>query len=400
MTKRLWGSLALAAGVILAGLWHTHAITDIYQRSSFADFSVYFAAAKAVGAGKPIYDLDGMRAHTFAPYYKYPPLFASLLRYFLPFGQRPVAMAWLILSQGFYFASFLLLTRLFQLSWQKADFWIVLCFFLFFQPTIDSLNGPQMDCFLLLLLSLGCLFISSSKESRAGFVVACAAGVKVFPIAWLLYFSAARMKRAVLWFVLTLAFFVLLSIAISGWGPFLDFTLHVLPINAASSAYVENQSFFGFVSRFFTDGTAWNEGAATVMPALSWLSRGFALAVLSISLRGVWNHRHDDLFYAGFLGALLLSLPVVWMHYETLQLLPLTVIYAHFRKRGATSMRWALLGIGYLLLAIGNQKLAGEMPPILQSMKFYGASLLWGLCVWEERGSEPPPTGVLGQPPS
>lgn len=377
----MWDSRYLKAGLIvaclLAALWYTHGIYDILRQSSFTDFGVFFHAGDRLRKGEPMYDADGMRAFTFGPQYKYPPFWASLLQFIAPFEFRKVAIAWLFLSQVFYFGSFALLCRLFGFRFHSSEFYILLFAFLFFQPTLDSMNGPQMDALFLFILTLSWWGLARGRESVSGAAIGFMAAIKITPGFMGLHFLVRRKWPALVSLLISYLLLMVGSLLLAGWDAHREYLFNALPASIGTTAYIENQSLFGFVARFFVEGTSYEAGKATVLPIAKWITVLVSTFILSASIYFGWKSRHEDAVYASWITVLLLLLPFSWTHYELILLFPIAVLFFHQRTAEKDLKGWVLLGLAYLLLAYGTPETLRAPAYFAHSYKFYAVLLLW-----------------------
>jgi alpha-1,2-mannosyltransferase len=350
---------------------------DILSDMTFSDFTIYFRAAEAARANQPIYDIQGMNAQTFDPYYKYPPLAAHILKFFVPHGLRQMALVWFYLSIAFYVASLLIWIFTAKIPLFSAESLLLACMLFSSQPAVDSLSGPQMDCFMLLLLFICCWGVINNRSLFAGGSIAAATMIKIFPIVLLLPFFQMRRHRDIAFFALVVTALLLISFSLAGIEEHVEFLTGVLPANVHASAFVENQSLFGFLSRFFTDGSEWNDGRPTNLPGVLWIARiiGIVMLVTTVYLA---RFNRLEISIAAIVVWLLIALPVVWVHYQTLLFFP-AALYLHHqsRERLNDSTGWLCFGIAWALIAFGNHSLLKDAPVWIQSYKFYGAFLLW-----------------------
>ena len=352
-------------------------MSDILSDMTFSDFTIYFRAAEAARQNKPIYDLEGMNSRTFDPFYKYSPLPAHTLKFFVPYGLRKLALVWFYLSIAFYVGSLLLWLVTAKIPLLSSESLLLICMLFSSQPAVDSLSGPQMDCFILFLLFVCCWGVLKNRSSFTGVSIAIATMVKIFPAAILFPLFEKRRYRDVAFFCLALALLLLLSFSLAGLKDHVDFFAGVLPANLHASAYVENQSLFGFLSRFFTDGSEWNAGRPANLPIILWITRIIGIAML-LTTAYLSRFNRVEISMAAIVVWLLIALPVAWVHYQTLLFFPAALYLHHqIRVRLHDTKGWLFLAVAWTLIAFGNQSLLVEAPVLLQSYKFYGAFLLW-----------------------
>jgi hypothetical protein len=368
----------LAALLALAALSYAYRIERIARKGPFPDFRVMFRASQALHQDRPLYDVDRMSQEPFAAHYKYPPLFAALLEPLRPLGFRRAARVWLVVLQACYFGAFAVLCRAFRLRFRSLRFYLASITVLVFQPAIDSFWNGQLDAPLLLVLAGAWAALATGREVRAGALIAVAAMLKVYPAYMASFLLLRRRWRALASCAVSALLLGAASIVLAGWPPHIEFVARVLPVNAATTAWVENQSLSGLFARFFVDGRIGGPGKETVVPAATVLGAVTGAAVLAATfLAGFRTSREGSLFCA-LVAALLLVLPVAWMHYEVLLLLPLFDLLARpFDRSNGGTVQAVLLGAAALLVALGNQYIMLRHPWVPQSFKFFGVLLVW-----------------------
>jgi hypothetical protein len=375
----LGGILVIVA--LGAAAWFLSEMSDILSDMTFSDFTIYYRAAEKAKADLPIYDIEGMNSHTFDPFYKYPPLEAHLLKFFVSFGLRQTALAWFYASLLFYIGSLLLWIYTARIPLLSSESLLLSCLLFSSQPAIDSLSGPQMDSLMLFLLFVCCFGILRHRSIFSGGSIAIMTMIKVFPAILLLPFIQMRRYREIAAFGSVLMLLVLISLSLAGFQENMEFLTGILPANVHASAYVENQSLFGFLSRFLTNGSEWNAGRPANLPALLWLTRIIGIGMLLITAYVTRSNR-VEMAVATLVVWLLIALPVAWVHYQTLLFFPAALYLHHqIQERLNDTKGWLCFGIAWALIAFGNQSILREAPVLLQSYKFYGALLLWILYV-------------------
>jgi uncharacterized membrane protein len=370
----------LAALLALAALSYAYRVGRIAYKGPFPDFRVMFRATQALHQDRPLYDVDRMSQEPFAAYYKYPPLFAPLLEPLRPLGFRRAARVWLLVLQICYFGAFAVLCRAFRLRFRSPRFYLAGITVLVFQPSIDSFWNGQLDAPLLLMLAGAWAALATGREVRAGALIALAGMLKVYPAYLASFLLLRRRWRALTSFAVSALLLVGASILLAGWAAHVEFVSRVLPVNAATTAWVENQSLSGLFARFFVDGRIGGPGKETVVPAATVLGAITGAAVLVATfVAGLRTSRERSLFGA-LVSALLLALPVAWMIYEMLLLIPLFDLLAQpFDGGRRRAVRGALLAAAALLLAFGNQYIVLRHAWVPQSFKLFGVLLVWAL---------------------
>ena len=343
------------------------------------DFGVFLNGAMAMDAGHSPYDVEALRQLEFGPSYKNPPLLAIALIPLARLGFTQAWHVWFVLSLILYLAAFVLLARTESLGPRSPYFWLLALAFSLFQPSLDTLYGGQLE-FLMLLLFVLCYRAiqrqTAVSAAISGISIAIVTLLKLYPILFVPWLLVRRPKAGV-WFVLAVLGLTLLSVAVAGWQPQLQFVTQVLPALRGSTAWLENQSYFGFFARLWVSGASVDPSRATDLPhanLLGWLA-SIVTYVLSlvVSLRA----HHPRHAFTVLLPCMLLVTPAAWIHYEVLLLLPLGIFLAGLARR-SRHIAWPLLLFAFVLLALGNEtQVEFVKSGLIQSYKFFGVFLAW-----------------------
>jgi hypothetical protein len=362
----------------LAAASYAYRTVRIARNSGFEDFRVMFRAAVALHEGRSPYDVDQMREAPFAAHYKYPPLFAALIEPLRPLGFRRAARVWLCFLEVCYGAAFVVLCRTFGLAFRSPPFYVAATTVLLFQPSLDSLRGGQLDALLLLLLASAWASLAAGREALGGPLIALAATLKVYPGLLAAHLVVRRRWRALVACAVAALVLTGISVFAAGWPAHVEFLTRVLPANAGGTAWVENQSLFGFFARFFADGTVGGPGKETEAPAAAMMAALGGALVLGLTLAAGAVTREERALFGALTAAALMVLPVAWIHYEVILLLPLADLLVR-QYEGGGRVTGALLVVATLMLAFGNQQLVVRHPWVPQSFKLYAVALVWGL---------------------
>lgn len=416
------------------------AISTAFNQPRAVDFRVHWDAARLIAQGVPLYDPAEIEENAFGPLYKYPPLFAGLIRPLTMFGfdtarnlWRGLDVAMLAAAVWVIVASFARLPMDAGATMRRArlslrDFAspaaVGLIFLgLVFRPAIDAINYGQLDPAILLLLALTLAALRSGKPVLAGIPLALAAALKIYPGVLVLYLLWKREWKAAASFVAAFLGLGVLGMVLTGPRDTITYFTQVLPASGGSTAWVENQTISGFVARLLTDSLRLEPfpgspaGPALMLNLLTYFA---AVAVLGLTLwlaRGPRRLRagHDvaspfgsepttaertgpayALGFGAMLTASIVVLPASWLHYYTVLLLPLALaLYAlqeegwHLRVAEPRRVLLAvmLLGLGGALLAfeniwiVFNRVNMGGIWKLVLSYKLYGGVALWGALV-------------------
>jgi hypothetical protein len=131
---------------------------------------------------------------------------------------------WLIFNFGLLLATLLLLRAITQLSWRR----IILVAALSFPLRVNFLFG-QYYLLLLFLLTLACYLYLRQRRFLAGVMVGIAAGLKVFPALYLLYFLRKRDWKALAGGIAGGVFAAVVSLLAFGWQLNRTYLFQVLP---------------------------------------------------------------------------------------------------------------------------------------------------------------------------
>jgi Glycosyltransferase family 87 len=382
-----------------AAYWFALHVRDIWQNGAFTDFEAMVRGAQAAANRQSPYDLEGLRDMPFGAFYKYPPLFATLLAPLARMDYRQLVHLWLADCLVLYVLAFLLLVRTEALSPRGVPFYLLAIAFLLFQPSLDTLFGGQLEFLLLFLFTIAYWAARQAPERSAvlGASIAFATLLKLYPIVLLIY-PLVKRSRAVIWFLVSIGLLSLYSILIAGWQPQQQFYLQVLPTQPGGTAWLENQSFFGFFSRLWVNGATVDGYHATQLPVASLLSSVASLLALVLSVVTILAAPHPMYAFVILVPLGLLVPPAAWIHYETVLLLPLGILLTR-ASQGWTPIVWIPLFLAFPLLAFGNEDaVKSASSGLIQSFKFYGVFLVWLTGVvwaWHDRLS-----GQLARPPA
>ena len=151
--------------------------------------------------------------------------FSTLVVYPLTFMQALSAKrCWILINLGLLVGVLSLLRRLTQLTWRR----VVLVALLSFPLYANFLLG-QYYVLLLFLLVLACWLYICKRSFLAGVVIGLAAGLKIFPVIYLLYFLRKRDARAVAGGMTGCLIATMVSVAVFGWTLHRTYLAQVLP---------------------------------------------------------------------------------------------------------------------------------------------------------------------------
>jgi hypothetical protein len=381
------------------------------------DFVVFYRAAGRLLAHQPLYDAAGLGRNPLDAYYKYPPLFALLLAPLTGLTMRAALQVWNLANLLFLGGGLLAVLRAHdrRLGAGAPAAVLLVTLALVFQPVVDTLIAGQMDLAIFGLLAFTYWALRTGRPGWAGALLAVAVLFKLYPAVLLVFLLLRRERRALAAFAGTTVALVAGSLAFTGVAPWWDFLTVALPHNGGPTAWVENQTFAGFLARLLTDNSVPAPfPAAPPGPALA-LTIGTAVWALGLPAATIWTARRPvgrrdpgyALGFALFAAVTVMALPNAWFHYMTLLLLPLGIgLLVAEEAAGRWWAAWprpvtaalALLGLAAVVLAVGSYPLVwggynlGGPWKLILSYKFYAACALWLSLWWMLRVSYEPST--------
>jgi hypothetical protein len=384
----LWAELGLLVMLLISGLRFAAQVRDIWQNSKFTDFVIVSQAAHTLAQRGTLYDIDGLRARPYGAYYNKPPLVGVVLAPLTRFPAQDLARIYVAISLAFYLLTFLLIARMESFQSRSLPFYLFAIAMLLFQPSLDTLSGAQHEFLLVFLftLSYAAMCRLRPRQIAAGACLGVAALIKLYPLLFLIYFALRRYWHALLGMIGMFVALTLISIAADGWQLQRQFYFDILPNMSGATAWLENQSFFGFFGRFFVNGATVDRSLVTVGPLPATLSKIAGLVTLAISIWTLIRRRNVKHVFTIFIPLALLIAPDAWIHYETVLLLPLGILIGELFKNFNWIQAVGLL-VAFTLLAFGNEdsNVMTATCGLIQSYKFCGVFLTWLLALLATR---------------
>jgi hypothetical protein len=220
------------------------------ERFRYGDYTYYLEAASNLLQHKPLPDT-----------YLYPPLWATLLQFIVPFGEDNFLLILWILDFISLLLFYILLYRVLEhygFSARLAAIATTL-FVLVNTPLFRTLFYVQVNIHTLDLVFLS-LLLYPKRSFLSALTLALAVHLKSSPIVLALAFLLELDWRWLGWFVLSLILVAMFTVAIDGVQPFLDFFKTALSLSASISMNFHETSFDSFfqsVVRFFHLGLIW-----------------------------------------------------------------------------------------------------------------------------------------------
>jgi alpha-1,2-mannosyltransferase len=376
-----------------------------------SDFTVYRAAGASIWNGENIYEAHNVRGWS----YLYLPTVAVAMAPFAWINIFWGSLLWYLLSAAMFahtlYLSALMARKFFAVA-RVESFWLIALVALITLPhAMSALARGQASVMVTYLTTLSVWFYLQRREWSAGFCLAGAIVVKLFPAVFLLYFAGKRR-----WGMLTASAVGLIMLI--GIIPSLAFGVHgnvtllqqwvrevALPsgrseLDREDPRYAQlfdpriakNQSVQAVTTRWLAGGTE-----STALPAREPLARRIAIGInVALALCTAYACRRRPDAAAGrtlleLCAVTLLSLfvsPVTWSHYYTLLAMPLAVTVVQ-AANGNRNRAWKA---GLCLFAAANLLTPMFSPLQVMGLLLCGTLIFWAFFV---RDLVIPQTGVL-----
>ena len=398
--------LAVTAGILAFFVWQS-----FYDHA--ADFKSFYSAGYAArDRSAPLYDLVALDENPFGEVFKLPPTAAV---YLVPvsFGTvQQARLTWRLVLVVAFLAAYAILARAFAVR-ALSPFWLVgLAAWAVFGPLQIAVGEGQWDPIFLLCFVLSTVGVADRRTGLAAVPIAVAATIKPYPILLAGLFVARRWWRALL---MTAGVCVVLSAIgclIVGLHESTVFLTQVLPASGATTAYADNQALGGVLARLVSDDLKpFPLRSAIVDVAI----RAVAVVGLVLTIWIVARAQRDDrlgraLELGLFVPLAILVVPAAWSHYQTILLVPLSLLaIGMLRSNRHEYVGWALLAATYLLLMLPNPSMLyggdvernlwlrskadganlalqhlypGALHRLVLSYKALGAMLLYAMVAW------------------
>ncbi|MEM8530721.1 MAG: glycosyltransferase family 87 protein [Chloroflexota bacterium] len=378
---------ALAIFAVVAVV-HLGTMLQFAFTRSGPDFWILFKGAREWVRGGSLYDLEAVTTNHFGHVFKVPPFYGMLFTPFVFEDGLRILLFHRILNVLLLAATAILWLRMFDIrivSVMGAGLLILLNF----RPLADTIAFGQIDLALLLVLTAALWAMRRERHLFAGVLIALGTLFKIYPVILLAFFFIKRHWMGLVGFVVGMLAFNGIAIAVMGWEMHRVYLLDVVPRIGGTTAWVENQTIAGFLSRLSISPTETvmvdNQTTILIANALSVLLSVLA-CVLTLG-RATTKTTTYALQYSQYLLLMVLVVPAAWMHYQTLLIVPFAALLLHLRDREVSFTQAALLATSFALIAYGNQwsfydgTIMGVLTVAGVSYKFYGMLLLGGLLV-------------------
>ena len=359
------------------------------------DFFQDYTSALNAHLGNPVYmDLE----QAFLRYWEmkqqnlwirvnpHPPTSVLVAIPFTVLDYERAAILWNVSSCMMLIASFILVSR--QLGWRITNLYLVTAcigLMMLWPPLVYHMLEGQTGCLLLLLMTAAWICARSQKDVACGAFLGFAATLKLYPIAFFLYFAARRRYRVVLSGVAVFAGVSFVTALLIGAEAYRSYFRIVLPAISRWLPDPVNVSIVGFFYRLF----AAEDPIAPLadMPRLANLLSAVAIAAVVITWLAISRRKRGD--FDGEFGlsvtAMLLISSMTWQHYFVVLLLPLAIAGQRAGWRAFTAdwlqlSEWIRLSLPIDRLALSFFS-SGRHGPLLSlaffSLPFYGLVCLF-----------------------
>lgn len=380
--------LPLIAMVVLSVAFQASVFERIFRYGS-GDFSIWVDAAKRWVDTGQLYLVANVADNPFAGY-KRPPFYIML---FTPFvGRDPVQIlnGFRVLNVGLYLATMLVWVRMLHpmlvaKRWQGVLWWLaVLVLLSNMQPLYETITYGQTDVILLFCMTLILWALRSDRPGWAGVVVALLTSLKIYPILFLAFFVAKRHWWGLAGFVLGMLLWNGIAVVVMGWDLHWMYLTKVVGNVGGTTAWIENQTIAGFLTRFYDSPLVMNRFAIPgVARIASVLSMGVSAGVCLLALRDAPAQSSTyAIQYGLFVLLMVLAIPVAWMHYFTLLVLVYWIVVWHYADTTLSLRRAGAYALSFGFVAYGNYRSFnypddfGAVTLLLGSYKLYAILLL------------------------
>ncbi len=411
--------------LLLTGLALTSLVSSAYyfwyayQRGA-PDFGIQFWSTQDFVKGLPLYNLDSIEENHFGYVFKWPPFIAMLLRPFVLCDRDTVMIGYRMVNTVFLLTAMVLLLRQAR-SWPIVAALVLL---VRFQPAADSISYGQIDAILVCGFVIAWLAAQRGKDDLAGGIIAILSLLKVYPVLLFGLFLMQRRWRALRGAVIASLAYLLIAVTTIGWDVHRMYLFEVLPRISGGTAWIENQTLNGFMSRLFVSHIA---AEKFEHPWVTLITYAFFAVTLGIALflsrpvkpdpAAISATRLSPLLalqFSLFIVLMIMAVPTAWMHYHTITIF-VFAMFILFADDHIPLAQVIILSAAYALLSYGNHwsffndDVMSKLSILGYSYKFYGLLLLYALTahrLWMLRCSvhvttarlSASPRGILPEP--
>lgn len=320
-----------------------------------SDFSIYYVWGLAMRKGLNVYttDLRSVAAgvgldigHWIKA--RYPPTFILCFEPLTFLSPKRAWWTWITLNVVLLFVGLLLLL---SDGLDLASGLVLGALALLYAPLTDHFHYGQAQILILMLLILAVHSLRSGREVVAGFSVALAGLLKVYPLLLVGYLLVRRRWGVLLYMGLTLGIGLGLTCAFVGFDQVAGFPRAIGPL-APQGRLPINVSIAGMISPVFWDFFSHSDSLAELARRAAVLTSSLGIVILTMWT--TFNHHaevdENDPAFALWVVAMVLLTPTAWTHYMVLLLLPLGLL-AEAANRGRASLRAIWFGVASYALA-------------------------------------------------
>ncbi len=306
----------------------------------------------------------------------YPPTFILCFESFALLRPRAAYLAWTALNvAALAGVLFILLGETSALSARSRI--VLACLGIFYFPVTFHFYWAQVQIVLLLLLVLANRWLMRGREMFAGFALAFAGLLKVFPLYLLAYLLLKRRWRAMLYTGVGLAIGIAVTIGFLGTSAPIDFVIRLYHrvagnwlaehgltqgANLIALGPVAVRLYAG-LAHSAASQTAFSMRLVALIPQLALLALTACATLISTQ-----DREHDEYMFSLWVVTAALLSPTAWIHYMVLLILPYAVL-AKAAARGRASQPAIVIGVASYVLtqawAIALAAIAFVAPPAI-----------------------------------
>lgn len=287
----------------------------------------------------------------------YPPTFILCFEGFTFLRPKVAFLAWTVLNvAALAGVLFVLLGKTSSLALRSRV--LLAALVIFYVPVTIHFYWAQVQIVLLLLFVLANRWLMRGREMFAGFALAFAGLLKVFPLYLLAYLLLRRRWRAIVYAGLGIAIGIAITIGLSGTGLTIDFVIRLYHLAAgnwlAEHGLTQSAGLIalGPVAVRLYAGLAHSAASQTASSMrLVAITSQLALVALTAcaTLISKQDREHDEYLFSLWVVAAALLSPTAWIHYMVLLILPYAVL-AKATTRGQVNRPAIVIGLASYIL--------------------------------------------------
>ncbi|MFH0863682.1 MAG: glycosyltransferase family 87 protein [Candidatus Gottesmanbacteria bacterium] len=334
------------------------------------DFSVFYYGAKDLILGSNPYQNDKLFTGI-----NYPPL---TLLFYMPLTLLSYNFAqfiWLMITLICLLGSIFLSLKILKIKITIKYFLLVLSLSVLAFPIKFTFGMGQSNILALFLLLLSFYNWKKDKNIIGGIMLGICISIKPILGFFLLFFVIYKAKKLIIISLLTLSFFIMISIVYRGIDLYQYYIWQIIPplLNPGGREVYYNQGLMAFISRHVL--------IPTIRISLNFFA---SLLLITISLIGIYKNNKSNIAFAIFFPMVLLLDTLSWQHHFVWLLFPFIIIYNYIIKMQNNSLKYILL-FAYILVAINFKQ-----PTFFWSHVFLGTIIIWILNIYLLKRSDDP----------